>query len=143
MHIQEECAEKNCRNNKCLFRHRRLCIFFEKCGVCKFKNYCEYKHRKADHIIRIEDLENKLRKYDDEYELFLIFFKSDIIKKISDIKDKVREETKYVESLSNEVLLLKTTINKLDNQIENIERINNETIKYQCKDCLKVFKREM
>ena len=81
-HIVEECFESNCNKEFCEKRHRKLCIYFEKYGFCKFNSFCEFKHEKPAHIIRIEMLEKKVKKYDEEYETFVKFFKKDIINKL-------------------------------------------------------------
>ena len=95
--MKEECKEKTCRNSKCQFRHRRVCKYFEKFGRCKFGDFCEYRHRKPEHIEAIEKryyvLEKALGENKEDFQIFTDFFRKDILERQIKIQTDFVEDT--------------------------------------------------
>ena len=69
-HINQDCVDNLCDKKSCEKRHRRNCIYFEKHGKCVFGTFCKFKHVKLEYLRRIETLEEKVQKYDKEYDQF-------------------------------------------------------------------------
>ena len=131
-HVKEECNTNNCDKKTCEKRHRIICKYFEKYGRCKFGFSCEYKHEVPAYIERIDILEDKIRKYDEDYNLFLKFFKNSILEKLDEIQNKVKEETKVLDNLKSEVLIMQ-------NDIEERRKMLST---FNCFLCKKVFKKD-
>ena len=80
-HNKEDCTESNCDIKICEKRHRKTCNYFA--SYCKFGTFCEYKHENPEYLKRIDNLEKVVNKYNDDYEIFLKFFRNDILEKLS------------------------------------------------------------
>ena len=73
-----------------------------------------------------------MKQYDEEYDLFLKFFKIDIVDKLTDIQKHVREDKLIIENLKHEMVLLSNDIE------EKLNLLNN----FKCPICNKQFKRQ-
>ena len=79
---------------------------------------------KLEYLKRIETLEEKVQKYDEEYEQFMMFFKNKILENLHEIQNKI-EESEVVEKLKMDIL-------SLQNDIDEKKKLMNVTcvVKY-------------
>ena len=94
-HVQETCQDSYCEAQQCSLRHPRKCHYFQHFNRCKFNDYCSYLH---DHTgaAQVEQVIN-----------------------LDDIKLKVNQTYTTLNEHKNEVEVMKTRIEMLEN--ENIE----------------------
>ena len=76
-HVPENCPKANCVDKACLQRHPKHCRFFSQGRICKFGEFCSYKHATSPshghfHIqiqaleVRIEELCKAIKVLDNE-----------------------------------------------------------------------------
>ena len=63
-HVPENCPKANCVDKTCLQRHLKHCWFFSQSGMCKFGEFCSYKHATSPSLghfhIQIQALEDRI-----------------------------------------------------------------------------------
>lgn len=90
----------------------------------------------------MEYLESSVNNYKEDYELFFIFFKNDIIDKLTEIQANIKTETCAANVLNKKVKILERDNKDLRLKMDKLEEMNNDKMKFKCKFCKKIFTRE-
>ena len=83
----EICNNNQCSVVTCLYRHPRVCKYFNKFGRCKFEDSCAYLHKSED---KISELRREQEKEIDKLK-----------KDVKDLKNQVNELQNAVNQISN------------------------------------------
>ena len=122
-HENQLCVNEICEDNHCEKRHPKTCSFFKQYKMCKFGEFCKYKHEACENI-----------------------FEKKILNEILEIKEKIKSLEKHV--IEKDIIIDNLTIeilnfeeNKSDNVIEEdisdslYDKNTNSSIKLNCDCC--------
>ena len=86
-HVMEICKNMQCSMVTCIYRHPRMCRYFNNFGRCKFEDSCAYLHKSED---KISELRREQEKEIDKLK-----------KEVKDLKNQVNELQNAVNQISN------------------------------------------
>ena len=147
-HILEICPNQNCEILRCSLRHPKICRYFRDFGMCKFGEWCLFRHElkvnkemedmKRALELKVETCENDLRT------LQTCLGQKDLL--ISKLEERLQYFEKTLKLHSDKINDLDEklkpceAVNDLDNKVKNLEEKQTNLIeesngKYKCNQC--------